>query len=100
MAQAISIHPKVDQGFKPAAANFAGGTLQCHCADKKVSVDCDRDLLVGAVALQRASGEIRGRGLKSLIDFRMNGNSLSHGSLLLLAYWLGEAVRRLNILYA
>ncbi|HKY08342.1 MAG TPA: S-(hydroxymethyl)glutathione synthase [Candidatus Binatia bacterium] len=41
MAQAISIHPKVDQGFKPAAANFAGGTLQCHCGDKKVVVAID-----------------------------------------------------------
>jgi S-(hydroxymethyl)glutathione synthase len=38
MAQAIPIHPKVDGGMKPAAANFAGGTLACHCSDKKVSV--------------------------------------------------------------
>jgi S-(hydroxymethyl)glutathione synthase len=38
MANAISIHPAVDQGAKPAAANFAGGTLTCHCADKKVTV--------------------------------------------------------------
>jgi S-(hydroxymethyl)glutathione synthase len=41
MAQAISIHPKVDQGLKPAAANFTGGTLQCRCSDKKVSVAID-----------------------------------------------------------
>jgi S-(hydroxymethyl)glutathione synthase len=41
MAQAVSIHPKVDQGLKPAATNFAGGTLQCRCADKKVSVAID-----------------------------------------------------------
>ena len=41
MAQAISIHPKVDGGMKPAAANFAGGTLACHCPDKKVSVAID-----------------------------------------------------------
>jgi S-(hydroxymethyl)glutathione synthase len=38
MAQVISIHPAVDQGTKPAAANFAGGTLLCKCADKKVAV--------------------------------------------------------------
>ena len=38
MAKAISIHPAVDQGTKPAAANFAGGMLVCHCADKKVTV--------------------------------------------------------------
>ena len=41
MAQEISIHPKVDSGVKPAAANFAGGTLACHCSDKKVSVAID-----------------------------------------------------------
>jgi S-(hydroxymethyl)glutathione synthase len=35
---AISIHPGVDKGLKPAAANFAGGTLLCGCADKKVAV--------------------------------------------------------------
>lgn len=41
MANAISIHPAVDQGIKPAAANFAGGTLQCHCSDKKIAVAID-----------------------------------------------------------
>ena len=34
----ISIHPAVDHGIKPAAANFAGGTLYCRCSDKKVAV--------------------------------------------------------------
>jgi len=38
MANTISIHPAVDQGRQPAAANFAGGTLLCHCPDKKVAV--------------------------------------------------------------
>ena len=41
MANSISIHPAVDQGLKPAAANFAGGTLKCRCADNKVSVAID-----------------------------------------------------------
>ena len=35
---AVAIHPGVDKGLKPAAANFAGGTLSCKCADKKVTV--------------------------------------------------------------
>ncbi len=35
---AISIHPDVDQGLKPAAANFAGGTLSCQCSSNKVTV--------------------------------------------------------------
>ena len=34
----VSIHPGVDQGLKPAAPNFAGGTLSCKCSDKKVAV--------------------------------------------------------------
>ena len=35
---AVSIHPAVDRGLKPGAANFEGGTLSCKCSDKKVTV--------------------------------------------------------------
>jgi S-(hydroxymethyl)glutathione synthase len=35
---AVSIHPAVDNGIKPAASSFAGGTLSCKCADNKVTV--------------------------------------------------------------
>jgi S-(hydroxymethyl)glutathione synthase len=35
----VKIHPSVDGGIKPAAANFSGGTLQCLCADRKVTVE-------------------------------------------------------------
>src|SRR5829696_6640637 len=38
MAEAISIHPSVDQGLKPAAANFSGGTLVCKCARDQLKV--------------------------------------------------------------
>ncbi len=38
MIKTISIHPAVDRGTKPAAANFAGSTLFCHCPDRKVAV--------------------------------------------------------------
>ena len=35
----VSIHPAVDNGIGPAAAaNFTGGTLQCKCSDRKVTV--------------------------------------------------------------
>src|SRR5215813_1138343 len=34
----FSIHPAVDNGMKPAAAGFAGGTLQCKCASDPVIV--------------------------------------------------------------
>ena len=35
---AISIHPQIDRGIRPAAAGFSGGTLYCKCADHKVAV--------------------------------------------------------------
>lgn len=35
---AVTIHPAVDNGLKPAAPNFAGGTLVCNCAQNKVEV--------------------------------------------------------------
>ncbi len=35
----VKIHPAVDGGIKPAAANFAGGTLQCLCSSDKVVVE-------------------------------------------------------------
>ena len=34
----VKIHPAVDGGLKPAAANFAGGTLWCDCAQNKVEI--------------------------------------------------------------
>jgi S-(hydroxymethyl)glutathione synthase len=38
MAQAISIHPSVDNGIKPGSASFSGGTLVCKCKDNPVEV--------------------------------------------------------------
>jgi S-(hydroxymethyl)glutathione synthase len=35
---AISIHPSVDKGVQPGAADFAGGTLTCHCTTDPVTV--------------------------------------------------------------
>lgn len=35
---AISLHPSIDNGFKKGASDFAGGTLLCKCADRKVKV--------------------------------------------------------------
>ena len=40
----ISIHPSVDQGVKPGAANFAGGTLTCHCTQAPVTVTLRSDV--------------------------------------------------------
>ena len=38
MTNAISIHPAVDQGVKPGAPDFAGGTLVCKCDRDPVEV--------------------------------------------------------------
>jgi S-(hydroxymethyl)glutathione synthase len=35
---ALSIHPAVDNGVKPGAQNFAGGTLSCRCGNNAVTV--------------------------------------------------------------
>ena len=37
-SSAILIHPSVDNGIKPSAKNFAGGTLVCKCAQNPVKV--------------------------------------------------------------
>jgi S-(hydroxymethyl)glutathione synthase len=34
----LSIHPQVDNGIKPAARDFAGGSLWCNCTRNKVEV--------------------------------------------------------------
>jgi len=39
MSSEIHIHPAVDNGIKPAAPNFAGGTLTCLCATNPVTVE-------------------------------------------------------------
>jgi S-(hydroxymethyl)glutathione synthase len=34
----LKIHPAVDGGLKPAAKDFTGGKLWCHCPQKKVEI--------------------------------------------------------------
>ena len=62
MANAISIHPAVDQGTTPAAANFAGGTLVCRCADKKVTVaikgQCAHNHVCGCTKCWKPAGAL------------------------------------------
>jgi len=51
VAETIEIHPAVDGGVKPAAADFAGGTLVCLCTDKPV-----RASITGQVAHNHVCG--------------------------------------------
>jgi S-(hydroxymethyl)glutathione synthase len=48
---AVSIHPSVDKGVTPGLANFAGGTLTCHCTKDPVTVT-----IKGNVAHNHACG--------------------------------------------
>jgi S-(hydroxymethyl)glutathione synthase len=34
----VNIHPAIDKGVRPAASNFAGGTLHCKCVENRVTV--------------------------------------------------------------
>lgn len=41
----VKLHPVLDNGIKPAAADFAGGTLQCLCSTDKVEVKIEAQTL-------------------------------------------------------
>lgn len=41
----VKLHPTLDNGIKPAAENFAGGTLQCLCSTNKIEVKIDAQTL-------------------------------------------------------
>ena len=62
MAKTISIHPAVDQGVKPAAATFGGGTLVCHCPDSKVAVaiegQCAHNHVCGCTKCWKPAGAL------------------------------------------
>jgi S-(hydroxymethyl)glutathione synthase len=62
MAATFSIHPQVDSGIKPAAANFSGGMLECHCPDKKVEVavdnQCAHNHVCGCTKCWKPSGAL------------------------------------------
>ncbi len=62
MAKALPIHPEVDQGLKPAATNFAGGTLQCQCSERKVTVSisgqCAHNHVCGCTKCWKPSGAL------------------------------------------
>jgi len=62
MPKAISIHPAVDGGIRTAAAKFAGGTLVCHCSDKKVTVavsaQCAHNHVCGCTKCWKPAGAL------------------------------------------
>jgi S-(hydroxymethyl)glutathione synthase len=59
---AVAIHPAVDNGIKPAAADFSGGTLRCHCASDPVTVQikgqCAHNHVCGCTKCWKPSGAL------------------------------------------
>jgi S-(hydroxymethyl)glutathione synthase len=51
MSESVQLHPAIDNGIKPASANFAGGTLACQCATAPVKISIN-----GQVAYDHACG--------------------------------------------
>ena len=62
MTSAISIHPAVDHGLKPAAADFAGGTLKCKCSHDPVEVtvtaQCAHNHVCGCTKCWKPEGAV------------------------------------------
>ena len=59
---AVKIHPAVDNGLKPAAPGFAGGTLKCHCASDAVEVhvgtQCAHNHVCGCTKCWKPAGAV------------------------------------------
>ena len=59
---AISIHPQVDSGLKPASKDFAGGTLYCRCNDRKVALtvksQCTHNHVCGCTKCWKPAGAL------------------------------------------
>ena len=58
----ISIHPGVDQGVKPGAPDFAGGTLVCKCGQDAVEVavkgQCAHNHVCGCTQCWKPDGAV------------------------------------------
>ena len=58
----ILIHPAVDGGLKPAAKDFTGGTLRCHCTNRpvevKVTTQCAHNHVCGCTQCWKPKGAL------------------------------------------
>jgi len=58
----VGIHPAVDGGLKPAAADFAGGTLWCSCSQNRVQVtikgQCAHNHVCGCTKCWKPKGSL------------------------------------------
>ena len=60
MNGALKIHPAVDNGVKPGAKDYAGGTLYCGCSQNKVAVaikgQCSHNHVCGCTKCWKPQG--------------------------------------------
>ncbi|WP_111747978.1 S-(hydroxymethyl)glutathione synthase [Salinisphaera orenii] len=57
----VTIHPDVDAGMTPAAADFDGGTLKCACSDPvkvEVSSQCAHNHICGCTQCWKPEGAL------------------------------------------
>src|SRR5437763_1129716 len=83
MAQ-ILIHPAVDNGVKPAAKDFTGATLRCHCATDPVEVvisgQCAHNHVCGCTKCWKPKGALFSQVAvvtRDNLSVKANGNKLA-----------------------
>jgi len=80
----VKIHPAVDNGLKPAAKNFAGGTLLCACAQNKVEIaikgQCAHNHVCGCTKCWKPKGALFSQVAvvgRDNLSVKANGNKLA-----------------------
>lgn len=84
MPSTMSIHPAVDQGLKPAAKDFAGGTLSCQCNQNAVTVSikgqCAHNHVCGCTKCWKPAGALFSQVAvvpRANLEVAANGNKLA-----------------------
>lgn len=80
---AVSIHPSVDGGLRPAAEHFTGGTLRCRCATDKVEItiegQCAHNHVCGCTKCWKPGGALFSQVAvvpRDNLDIKANGHKL------------------------
>ena len=80
----VKIHPAVDGGLKPAAKNFAGGTLFCNCSQNRVEIaikgQCAHNHVCGCTKCWKPKGALFSQVAvvtRDNLSVKANGNKLA-----------------------
>jgi S-(hydroxymethyl)glutathione synthase len=84
MSSAVKIHPAVDNGVKPGAKDFQGGTLLCACSQNKVVVtikgQCAHNHVCGCTKCWKPQGALFSQVAvvsRDNLSVSANGNKLA-----------------------